>query len=92
MATIFTMTITTSKGEREISIDPDEIPMGVLEDLENLGEAKRWRDIRPIICGLFQLTNDEFREMTAKQFMQIAQAIPAAVNEATAIPNGPGPL
>lgn len=91
MATIFRLTIQIGKGDeakqREISIDPDQIPMGVLEDLESLGEAKDWRSIRPIICGLFDLSKEEFRAMTAGQFMQIAQALPGAITEATAIPN-----
>lgn len=95
MATIFKLTITIGKGdearEREISIDPDEIPMGVLEDLEELGSAKNWRSIRPIISDLFGLSKDEFRAMTAGQFMQIAQALPTAISEATAIPNATAP-
>lgn len=96
MATIFKLTIQIGKGdearEREITIDPDEIPMGVLEDLETLGEAKDWKSIRPIICGLFNLSRDEFRAMTAGQFMQIAQALPGAISDATTIPNVTAPL
>lgn len=91
MTTLFKLTITIGRGddarEREISIDPENIPMGVLEDLEELGSAKNWRSIRPIISDLFGLTRDEFRAMTAGQFMQIAQALPSAISEATAIPN-----
>ena len=96
MATIFRLTITIGKGdaahEREISIDPDDIPMGVLEDLETLGTARDWKSIRPIIQELFGLSKDEFRSMTAGQFMQIAQALPSAINQATDIPNGIAPL
>jgi hypothetical protein len=91
VATIFRLTITIGKGdaarEREISIDPDELPMGVLEDLETLGSARQWKDIRPIICDLFGLTNDEFRAMTASQFTQVAQALTQATGAATTIPN-----
>ncbi len=91
MATIFKLTITIGKGdaarEREISIDPDEMPMGIMEDLESLGTARDWKSIRPIICELFGLTNDEFRAMTASQFIQIATALNGAVGTATAIPN-----
>ncbi len=96
MATIFRLTITIGKGtdarEREISIDPDDIPMGVLEDLEALGTARDWKSIRPLIQELFGLSKDEFRAMTAGQFMQIAQALPAAITQATDIPNGSAPL
>lgn len=91
MASIFRITITIGKGdaarERTVSIDPDEIPMGVLEDLESLGDVKKWKDVRPIICGLLDLTTEEYRAMTRAQFAQIAQALNGAVNEATAIPN-----
>lgn len=96
MATIFKLTIQIGTGdaarEREIAIDPDEIPMGVLEDLEELGQARDWKSIRPIIQGLFGLTRDEFRAMTAGQFMQIAQALPTAISDATTIPNVTAPL
>ncbi len=96
MATIFKLTITIGKGEaareREISIDPDDIPMGVLEDLETLGTARDWKSIRPIIQDLFGLSKEEFRAMTAGQFMQIAAALPSAISDATTIPNGTAPL
>lgn len=92
MATIFSLTITIGKGEqartREISIDPDDVPMGVLEDLETLGSSKEWKQIRPIICELFGLTNEEFRAITSKQFIQIATALNGAVGAAVTIPNG----
>ena len=96
MATIFKLTITIGKGEdaheREISIDPDDIPMGVLEDLETLGSVRDWKSIRPIIQDLFGLSKEEFRSMTAGQFMQIAAALPGAINQATDIPNVTAPL
>lgn len=91
MATIFKLTITIGKGEqakeREISIDPEDIPMGILEDLDALGTAKDWKTIRPIMQQLFDLTSDEFRALTAKQFIQIAAALQGATAGATAIPN-----
>ncbi len=96
MTTIFRLTITIGKGdaahEREISIDPEDIPMGTLEDLETLGTTRDWKSIRPIIQDLFGLSKDEFRAMTAGQFMQIAQALPSAIADATTIPNGTAPL
>ena len=91
MASIFKVTITIGKGddahERTIGIDPDEIPMGILEDLEDLGDVKKWRDIRPIICGLLDLSDAEFRAMTRGQFTQIAQALSGATAAAADIPN-----
>src|SRR4051812_40531413 len=96
MATIFKLTIQIGKGdaarEREISIDPEDIPMGVLEDLEALGTARDWKSIRPLISELFGLSKEEFRAMTAGQFMQIAQALPSAISDATTIPNVTAPL
>ena len=96
MSTIFRLTITIGKGdearEREISIDPEDIPMGVLEDLETLGSARDWKSIRPLIQDLFGLSKEEFRAMTAGQFMQIAAALPGAISDATTIPNGTAPL
>ncbi len=96
MATIFKLTIQIGKGdaahEREIAIDPDDIPMGVLEDLETLGTARDWKSIRPIIQDLFGLSKEEFRAMTAGQFMQIASALPSAISQATDIPNATAPL
>ena len=96
MATIFKLTIQIGKGddarEREISIDPEDIPMGVLEDLETLGSARDWKSIRPLIQDLFGLSKEEFRSMTAGQFMQIAAALPSAISDATTIPNANAPL
>ncbi len=96
MATIFKLTITIGTGEdaraREISIDPEAIPMGVLEDLDALGAARDWKSIRPLIQGLFGLSREEFRAMTAGQFMQIAAALPSAISDATTIPNATAPL
>ena len=95
MATIFKMTITLGKGEnareREISIDPDDMPMGILEDLEAIGTSRKWSDIRPIISELFGLTNEEFRAITTKQFIQISAALQGAVSDAATIPNGATP-
>jgi hypothetical protein len=91
MATIFKLTITIGSGDdarqREISIDPETIPMGVLEDMEDLGAARDWKSIRPIIQGLFNLSKEEFRAMTARQFMDVAEALRASVGSATTIPN-----
>ena len=96
MAVLFRLTIRVGKGadqhEREIVIDPDELSMGTLEDLETLGASNKWSDIRPIIVELLGLTNEEFRALTRKQFMQIAMALSGSVAEATAIPNAPAPL
>lgn len=91
MATIFKLTITIGKGEaareREITLDPMDVPMGILDDLDGLGDSKDWKSIRPIMQDLFGLTNEEFRSMTAKQFIEVATALRGAVGDATTIPN-----
>lgn len=92
MTTVFRLTITIGKGEaqrtREITIDPDDVPLGVLEDLETAQETRAWKDIRTAIGGFLELTDEEFRAITASQFMQIASALQQAVKDATTIPNG----
>jgi len=96
MAVLFRLTIRVGRGadqhEREIVIDPDELSMGTLEDLETMGSAAKWSDIRPVIVELLGLTTEEFRALTRKQFMQIAAALSGSVAEATTIPNAPASL
>jgi len=91
VATIFRLTITIGKGEaareREISLDPGDISMGLLEDLQSASSAGDMGSMKPIISELFGLTNEEYRALTIKQFIEIAAAIPRAVNEASTIPN-----
>ena len=93
MATILKFTITVGKGDaartREITIDPDEVPLGLLEDLETAQETKRWKDIRQAIGGFLGLTDEEFRAITSRQFIDIASALQGAIGDATAIPNAP---
>lgn len=98
MATIFSITITIGKGEnareRTISIDPEDVPMGILEDLEAVSissDKPDWKTLRSIMKDLFGLTNEEFRAVTVKQFIQIATALMGAVSSAVAIPNGATP-
>lgn len=92
MTTILKLTITIGKGDqqrtREIAIDPDDVPLGVLEDLETAQETKQWKDIRAAIGGFLELSEEEFRAITASQFMQLAEALQSAVRAATTIPNG----
>lgn len=88
------MTITIGKDEnaheREIVIDPEQIPMGLLDDLQEAGDLREWKVVKPIIIELFGLTNDEYRALTARQFLDLASALTNAVGVATApIPNGP---
>lgn len=95
MATVFRLTITIGKGAaqrtRAIEVDPDDIPLGLLEDLETAQETHRWADIRRAMSGFFGLTDEEFRSITAGQFVQIAEAMKGAIGSATTLPNGQAP-
>lgn len=92
MSTILKLTITIGKGDaqraREIEIDPDDVPLGLLEDLETAQETRKWSDIRVAVGGFLGLSDEEFRAITSKQFIQIAQALQGAVADASTIPNG----
>jgi hypothetical protein len=85
---VLKFTIAVGKGEdaraREVTIDGDEVPLGLLEDLEVAQETRKWKDIRAAIGGFLGLTDDEFRAITIKQFLEISTAIQGA----TSIPNG----
>lgn len=85
---VLKFTITVGKGDtaraREITIDGDEVPLGLLEDLETAQETRKWKDIRAAIGGFLGLTDEEFRAITIKQFLEISGAIQGAIT----IPNG----
>ncbi len=95
MATVLKLTITIGKGDaqrtREVAIDPEDISIGLLEDLEQASAGGTMSNMKPIISELLGLSNEEYRALTVKQFMAIANAIPAAIAEATTIPNGQVP-
>jgi hypothetical protein len=86
-----TIEITLGKGERQRTltrvIDPEELPLGTIEDIENIESAVRMSDVLPLLMGVFDLTRAEVREITMKQFKEICASLVAATNEATTVPN-----
>lgn len=89
---MMTFEIKLGKGEgqtsRVVTLDPDDITLGFLEDLEAAQETGKWRDINPVIAQLLNLTRDEQRAITQRQFRDMAFAIQTGMEEASVIPNG----
>lgn len=76
------------QGPRRIEINPENITLGFLEDLEEAQTASRWAPIRTAVASLLGLTRDESRAITLRQFNEIGQALQSSTAAQTAIPNG----
>lgn len=89
---MITLEISFGKGDkattRTITIDPEGITLGFLEDLEAAQETRKWAPIKSAICELLDLTADEGRQITMRQFKALSVAMQGAATEQTAIPNG----
>lgn len=85
------LTITLNGAERAVAIDPDELPMGFFEDVEEAQDSKKIAPIMRAYGTMLGFTHDEVRSMTRKQFNDIARAVFAAAQEATAVPNESAP-
>ena len=76
------LTITVQVGKdappRAISIDPEELTLGFLEDLERAQETGKWRDMIPAIQGMLGLERAEARAITLRQWRDIAEAMQTA--------------
>jgi hypothetical protein len=87
-----TFEITIGKGDatstRQITVDPDDMPLGFNEDFEAAQESGKWRDLNKALAEFLGLTHLEVRAITNRQFKDLMAAIAAASQEATAIPNG----
>lgn len=71
---------------RAIVIDPEDLTLGFLENLERAQESGKWRDMIPAIAEMFRLTVDESRAITLRQW----RAMGAALKEAAESPNVSG--
>lgn len=71
---------------RAITIDPEALTLGFLEDLERAQESAKWRDMIPAIGGMLGVDHAEARAITLGQW----KAIGAALKEAAESPNGSG--
>ncbi len=80
---------TFGKGERAttrvVNFDPEDITLGFLEDVEAAQDTGKWGPIRNAIAGLLDLSPDESRQITMRQFKQIGEAIRVA-SEAQSVP------
>jgi hypothetical protein len=85
----FTLEIDIGQGPRKITIEPEDITLGFLEDMEEAQATSKWSPIRRAIGGLLGLSDPESRALTLKQFKAIGQALNAAAAEQGAVPNGP---
>lgn len=75
-------------GARLITIDPEDITLGFLEDMEEAQATNKYKPMRTALCSLLKLTPDEGRALTMRQFKQIGTALNEAATEQNAIPNG----
>lgn len=80
--------IDIGQGPRAITIDPEEITLGFLEDIEEAQATNKWRPMRLAFASLLKLTDAESRAITVRQFKAIGAALNAAVEDQSTIPNG----
>ena len=84
---MITLTITAAGEDYTRAIDPNEISLGFLEDIEIAQETGKWRDLIPALATLLDLPRAAVRQVSIAQFKQIAQAIA----DAGSVPNGSAP-
>lgn len=75
-------------GPRQVTIDPEDITLGFLEDMEEAQATNKYKPMRTALCSLLKLTPDEGRALTMRQFKQIGMALNEAATSQNAIPNG----
>ena len=80
--------IDIGEGARRVEIDPEDITLGFLEDLETAQDTGKWAPLRTALASLLKLSAAESRAITLRQFKQIGQALGGAVADQSAIPNG----
>jgi hypothetical protein len=84
----FTLEIDTGAGPRQIIIDPEDITLGFLEDMEEAQATNKYKPMRTALCSLLRLSAEEGRALTMRQFRQIGEALNQAASTQNAIPNG----
>lgn len=83
---MITFDIDIGAGPRHISIDPEDITLGFLEDIEEAQATNKWGPLRTAIASLLGLSRDESRAITLRQFKQIGAALQDSAAEQSAIP------
>ncbi len=83
--------ITVGQGlSRIVQIDPEELTLGFLEDMEEAQANGKWSALIPVFATMLGLTRDELRNVTVRQFKAIGEALQAAGKAAGTIPNENG--
>lgn len=85
---VFTLEIDIGQGSRTVAIDPEDITLGFLEDMEEAQATGKWAPMRRAFGGLLGLSDTESRAITLRQFKQIGAALGESVKEQATIPNG----
>ena len=73
-----TITIALDGETIERTIDPAELSLGALEDLERLGETKKTSDLVTAMAGFLGITRVQAREIKQSQLREIMAAIQGA--------------
>lgn len=85
---VTTLEIDIGAGPRTVTIDPEDITLGFLEDMEEAQATNKYKPMRTALCSLLKLTPEEGRALTMRQFKQIGEALNQATATQTEIPNG----
>lgn len=83
-----TLEIDIGNGPRQVTIDPEDITLGFLEDMEEAQATNKYKPMRTALCSLLRLSDTEGRALTMRQFKQIGQALNDAATQQSTIPNG----
>ena len=82
------ITIKIGTSERELLIDPDDIPMQFYADLEAAGDTKKMSAVMYAYAGAIGFTHEEIGQITRKDFNRIVAAINESSTDVATIPNG----
>ena len=71
------LSVTINGQERQI--DTDDLTIGFYEDLEQAQASGKMRDFIPVLAGMLQISREEVREITLRQWKEIAASFERAV-------------
>ena len=84
------VTIDIGAGPVVKEINPEDLTLGFLEDLETAQETNKWRDLLPVFGEMLTLTRKEMRAITIAQFNEIGKALQGATG--ATVPNASAPV
>jgi hypothetical protein len=70
------LSVTINGQERQI--DTDDLTIGFYEDLEQAQASGKMRDFIPVLAGMLQISREEVREITLRQWKEIAESFSRA--------------